>query len=390
MFKKLLLILFFAGILGVLNSQIVAQVNKYQLYGTELLDYLNDIFYKPDLGLYVEDVASEDLTKGANAFIWPAAHMIRALCWGALIEPRYKPRLESFVNKMDWYKNGEGYGCIKGGQRFFDDNGLISYAIMLAYEKHLRTQAVLDRALFASNYCLKYKDEFWGLPQTEPDLGKGIFYVGPVNPMASAYAMLFTISGDSSHLAIAKKYYEVLTDRNLKLLQDNWIFKVGSTYDKTTGVWTASTQGPRAANTCGVAVLGVRLYMITGEQKYLDEARAMTDAVLNRWYKAGQGFSEISMWGGNAIVDLLCELYDYDPDAVQKQKWYNAARDICDFLIDKSRDNKRGLYPTGSDAAQGRWSLDRRQMSPPESITMMSQACAANALLRFAYLDLNK
>jgi hypothetical protein len=147
-------------------------------------------------------------------------------------------------------------------------------------------------------------------------------------------------------------------------------------------VWTENAAGPRAANTCGVAILGVRLYAITGETRYLDEARAMTDAVLNRWYKPGGGFAEISMWGGNAIIDLLCELYENDPDP----KWYNAAKDIVNFLIDHTRD-KKGFYPTGSSAEFGRWDLVRTTQDPPETITMMSQACAANAILRFAYLE---
>lgn len=358
--------------------------NKYEFYGFKLLDYLNDKYYNTSNGLYTESINSSTLARGSNAFIWPAAHMIRALSWGALIDSKYKARTEAYANRMDWYINGEGYGCIRGGQRFFDDNGLISYALMLVYEKHVRTQSMLNKSLFAANYCLKYRDEHWALPQTEPDLGQGIFYVGPVNPMASAFAMLFNISGDSSHLEIAKTYYDILNNYDYKIKSPTTLlFKSGSRY--ADGVWTENTAGPRAANTCGVAILGVRLYAITGETRYLDEARAMTDAVLNRWYKPGAGFSEISMWGGNAVIDLLCELYDYDPDP----KWYNAAKDIVDFLIDHTRDNK-GFYPTGSEAETGKWNLVRTNLDPPETIAMMSQACAANAILRFAYLDLNK
>lgn len=359
-------------------------VNKYQFYGFKLLDFLNEKYYNSSNGLYTESINSTTLARGANAFIWPAAHMIRALCWGALIDSKYKARTEAYANRMDWYVNGEGYGCIRGGQRFFDDNSLISYALMLVYEKHVRTQSMLDKSLFASNYCLKYKDQNWGLPQIEPDLGQGIFYVGAINPMASAYAMQYTISGNEEHLNIAKTYYDVLNNFDLKIKSPTTLlFKSGSRY--VDGVWTENTAGPRAANTCGSAILGVRLYAITREMHYLDEARAMTDAVLNRWYKPGAGFSEISMWGGNAIIDLLCELYDYDPDT----KWYNAAKDIVDFLIDHARDNK-GFYPTGADAENGRWDLVRKNSNPPETITMMSQACAANAILRFAYLDLNR
>ncbi|HQB27521.1 MAG TPA: T9SS type A sorting domain-containing protein [Paludibacter sp.] len=357
--------------------------DKFRYYGFKLLDFLNERYYKRDTELYVETVKSQTLEKGDNAFLWPAAHIIRALSWGALLDEKYKPRLASFVNKIDWYKNGPGYGAIRNGQRFFDDNGLISYAIMLAYEKHFSDdQTVLDKALFAANYCLSYKDEFWGLPQTETNLNEGIFYLGPVNPMASAFAMLYTISQKQEDLDIATTYYDVLTDglKDLTYPKTPLIYRSGSKY--TDGVWTGNTAGPRAANTCGVAILGVRLYAITGDVKYLNEARAMTDAVLNRWYTKSGGFSEISMWGGNAVIDLLCELYEYDPN----QKWYDAAVDIVNYLIDKGRD-KSGFYPTGSQPDHGNWSKDRSNLDPPEEITVMSQACAANAILRLACLQ---
>lgn len=364
-------------------SALTAQTNKYKTEGLLLLDNLNTKFYSASSAMYVESINTTTQAKSGTAFLWPAAHMLRALLWGSLIDSKYDTRLQSYVNKMNWYINGEGYGCIQNGERFFDDNGLIGDVLMDVYQKKIRTQAVLDKSMFALKYCIKYKDAQWGLPQKESELNKGIFYMGPVDPLSNAYAKYYTITGDTNYLNVAKIYFDKFNDYTLKLKSSSsLLFVSGSTY--ANGVWTPPNEGPRACNTAAVVLLGIRLYQITGEAKYMDASKAMADAMLTRFYKYNCGFAEVSYWGGNYSVEMLCEMYEVDRDL----KWYNAAKDICDFLIDKSRDIK-GYYPDGSDAA-GSWNNVRTNTAALTTVSMMSQACAANAILRFAYLDLNK
>jgi hypothetical protein len=364
------------------STLMLGQTNRYQTAGFELLDNINSKFYNSSTGLYVESINSTTMAKSAPAFLWPAAHLVRALLWGSMIDSKYDYRLQAYVNKMSWYTNGEGYGCIQNGERFFDDNGLIGDVLMDVYQRKVRTQAVLTKSMFALNYCYKYKDAQWGLPQKESELNKGIFYMGPVDPLSNAYAKYYTLTGDTTYLYVAKTYFKKFNDYTLKLKDPtSLLFVSGSTY--ANGVWTKPNEGPRACNTSAVIMLGIRLYQITGDKSYLDTSKAMADAVLKRFYKTGGGFGEVSFWGGNYSVEMLCEMFEADRDL----KWYNAAKDICDFLIDKSRDLK-GYYPDGTDA-QGYWNTVRTNTAAPETVGMMSQACAANALLRFAYLDLH-
>jgi hypothetical protein len=77
-------------------------------------------------------------------------------------------------------------------------------------------------------------------------------------------------------------------------------------------------------------------------------------------------------------------MYEIDPDP----KWYDTAKDIVDFLIDHERDNK-GFYPSGT-GDEGRWNQERTGTAPPARVSMMSQAAAADAILRFAYLEAHK
>ena len=371
-----------AIVLLVAIQNVSSQTNKYKDAGFELLDQLNTRFYNASTGLYVEEITTANNLKSGPAFLWPAGHMIRALLWGAMIDSKYDARLYAYTNKMSWDTNGQGYGCIQNGERFFDDNGLIGDVIMDVYLHKFRSALVLNKGLFALNYCLKYRDAQWGIPQTESGLNKGIFYMGPVDPLANAYAKYFTITGDSAHLDIAKTYYDKFNDYTLKLKDPvTLLFLSGSTY--ANGVWTKPNEGPRACNTAAVVLLGIRLYKITGDERYLNEARAMADAILKRYYTYNAGFGEISYWGGNYSVEMLCEMYEIDRDL----KWYYAAKNICDFLIDKSRD-KAGYYPDGA-SGSGNWNVVRTNDAPNEKVGMMSQACAANALLRFAYVDLD-
>ncbi|HEY6915527.1 MAG TPA: RICIN domain-containing protein [Paludibacter sp.] len=362
---------------------LTAQTNKYKTEGLLLLDNLNTKFYSTSSAMYVESVNTTTQVKSGTAFLWPAAHMMRALLWGSLLDSKYDTRLQSYVTKMSWYINGEGYGCIQNGERFFDDNGLVGDVLMDVYQKKIRTQAVLDKSMFALKYCIKYKDAQWGLPQKESELNKGIFYMGPVDPLSNAYAKYYTITGDTNYLNVAKTYFNKFNDYTLKLKSpSSLLFVSGSTF--ANGVWTPPNEGPRACNTAAVVLLGIRLYQITGEAKYLNASKAMADAILTRFYKYNGGFAEVSYWGGNYSVEMLCEMYEIDRDL----KWYNAAKDICDFLIDKSRDLK-GYYPDGPNDS-GYWNDVRTNTAAPATVSMMSQACAANAILRFAYLDLNK
>jgi hypothetical protein len=112
-------------LVGAALSEAEAAVpNRYQRIGEQLLDDLNVEFYDASRSLYVEDVDSSTLAKGHIAYLWPAAFMVRALTAGAMVDAKYDARLQSFIDALDFYVNGPGYGATHNGQRFFDDNGI--------------------------------------------------------------------------------------------------------------------------------------------------------------------------------------------------------------------------------------------------------------------------
>ena len=83
--KKLLkLSILLLGVLPI--TSLTAQTNKYKTEGFLLLDNLNSKFYNLSSAMYVESINTTTQAKSGTAFLWPAAHMTRALLWGAMID----------------------------------------------------------------------------------------------------------------------------------------------------------------------------------------------------------------------------------------------------------------------------------------------------------------
>jgi uncharacterized protein YyaL (SSP411 family) len=157
------------------------------------------------------------------------------------------------------------------------------------------------------------------------------------------------------------------------------------------GTWSLEKQGDpnsnvrgfRAYQTSYVIELAAKLYTDTNDATYLHEAQAIASSVLSTWYRPGAGFSEISFWGGNDSVDALMDVHNVDSDP----KWLSAAQDIVNFIINNGRDTS-GYYPNGASNV-GAWNLVRTGTAAPSTVDMMSQAAAANAILRVAWCEQN-
>ena len=102
--KKLYNYYLFICLFFVFNTG-MAQTNKYQILGEQLLDSINNKFYDGSQ-FYKESIQSNGTQNPAQSFLWPAVHLVRALTWGAQVNPKYKDRLQSYVTALESYKNG--------------------------------------------------------------------------------------------------------------------------------------------------------------------------------------------------------------------------------------------------------------------------------------------
>jgi hypothetical protein len=363
--------------------------NKYQVAGEAILDKLNTKFYNASKQLYVEQLDGNEnviVERGGASYVWPASHMLRALRYGALANPtKYTARLKSYAYALDQYQQNGKYASdiVPGADPLYDDNAIVGLALLDAYQQVLPTETGLyDRSLIGLTYCLKARDNNWGVPQKEAELGWGKFYSQATILPALQCALIAKDSPDPNYLAIAKRYYELINNVSYKLRDGSTnLLNQFSFYNN--GAWSLTGHGEsgagyRAYQTTPNIQLALRLYQRTGDSHYLDDATLMANACLKQWYVPGKGVSEIAFWGGSDIVEMLVDFYEVD----RNPQWLNAARNIVDYLIDYGRD-QLGYYPGSYTDADGTWNLDRRYLFPA-SVQMMGQACAAAAILRVA------
>jgi hypothetical protein len=363
--------------------------NKYQVAGEAILDKLNTKFYNAGKQLYVEQLDGNEnviVERGGASYVWPASHMLRALRYGALANPaKYTARLKSYAYALDQYQQNGKYASdiVPGADPLYDDNAIVGLALLDAYQQVLPTETGLyNRSLIGLTYCLKARDNNWGVPQKEAELGWGKFYSQATILPALQCALLAKDSPDPNYLAIATRYYELINNVNWKL-RDGSTNLLNQFSFNTNGTWSLTGHGEngagyRAYQTTPNIQLALRLYQRTGESRYLDDATLMANACLKQWYVPGKGVSEISFWGGSDMVEMLVDFYEVD----RNPKWLDAARNIVDYLIDYGRD-QLGYYPGSYNDSDGTWNLDRRYLFPA-SVQMMGQACAAAAILRVA------
>lgn len=365
--------------------------NKYQFYGEELLDRIRSDFYYATQGLYAEIIDNNGTQLQPISYIWPASHMLRALKNGYQINnDKYFNSLRSYSIALDRYISDAfgkiGYAAYPGElERFYDDNGLFIIQFAEIYDLGIDSR-LLQRAVWAYDFNNNDRDEHWGLPQHENQLGQGMFYSMAVNQTGLGAALLYQLTGEEKYLSEAITYYEIQNDPTI-LLKDpvHGLFHQYTFFQN--GQWSytgvlngqqVNGSGFRAYQTTHVAQLALQLYLITGENNYLEEAETMVNTCIDYWYTPNQGLNEISFWGGNDMIDALIDIYN-----VTAEEYYlDVAKDIIDFLIEYGRD-ELGYYPSDYNDAYGRWNLDRRGETP-ETILMMGQAAAASAMLRVA------
>jgi hypothetical protein len=368
--------------------------NFYQYQGELLLDKIRLEFYNGQSGLFAESIHANGTFIQGTSYLWPASHLMRALKNANRVNPdKYGIALKNYTNAIDRYKstanNKIGYAAYPGDLgRFYDDNGLLIIQFAEIY-KDLNDNKILDQTKIAYKFNNDDRDAFWGLPQHENQLGQGMFYSMAVNQTGLGAALLYELTGTAGYLADAKSYYIQLRNPQVKLMDPQYHLLHGSTFYQN-GQWSyygildgkpTNGQGFRAYQTTHVIQLGLKLYQITGESQYLNQARDMMNACISYWYRENQGLSEISFWGGDDMIDALVDIYV----VTGEKRFFNIARNIVDFLIEYGKDT-RGYYPSDYDDNFGRWNLDQRN-DAPSSYLMMGQAAAASAILRVAIVQ---
>ncbi len=249
-------------------------------------------------GLYNENYPKGNSDLSAS-FLWPYDGLVSgaALLNKLGYEVDYQEKVDRFQSyyRSSAIRNIGGYGSQTngvngGGDRFYDDNSIVGINLVEAY-KQLQDKKYLDRCAQIVRFLSDGEDDTFGggVWWCESNIDKPGDESSNKPACANGYAQWFLTSyydicpenEKDGVLALAKRLYawEYATLRDP---EDNvyWNSKgADGIINKTK--WTY--------NSGAMIASGYRLYKITGEKHYLDEAKATADGAYNYFVRSREG-----------------------------------------------------------------------------------------------------
>ena len=309
---------------------------------------------------------NENYPKGSGdlsaSYLWPYDGYMSALAPLNKLgyEVGYKEKIDRF--EAYWRPSGGvaigGYGSQTdgrngGGDRFYDDNSIVGLDLVEAY-KQLKDATLLTRCARIVNFLASGEDNVFGGGLWWCESLRNIPGNGDSNKPACAngYAQWFLLSyydicpasEKSGVLDFAKRLY-AWEYANLRDPADNvyWNDK-GADGNINQTKWTYNSGAMIAA--------GVRLYVITGEKRYLDEAKATADGAYNYFARSRGGiplcFPLNDPWFTIKLIKAYIELAPHHNTCSRyietfvadlERAWKNARQDTGLFYEDWSGKN---------------------------------------------------
>lgn len=321
----------------------------------EMFDLINQ-YYRITAGAW-KDLYNENYPKGSenSSYLWPYDGLMSGV---ALLyrlgydDIDYSSMIDQF--ERYWYvKNGVGgYGSQTDGtsgsaDRFYDDNSIVGLDLVEAYNLTGETR-FLERAGRIVDFLKSGEDDIFGGALWWNESAKNQPGNGNSNKPACAngYAVSFLLhyyevcpdSEKSEVLTFAKRIYGWLTE-NLRDPSDGCYWNDrGADGNINTTKWTYNT-GVMISN-------GVRLFRITADQAYLDEAKESALGSYNYFVKPNPGaglalaYPDHDPWFTIKLVNAYIELEPYYSTA---SSYVDTFEDFADFAWNNARQTN-GLF----------------------------------------------
>lgn len=333
-----------------------AKVN-YLERAEEVFRIVWDKYYIPERGLFSEYYPSShkpDLTyfqEGAMqakevSYLWPMSGVFSSAAILAQINPeKYRKYLDLSAAAAEKYLDGtrspRGYQAYPAGlekaDRYYDDNGVAGIDFADSYEA-TKNAEYLEKSKEAMRFVESgWSDDFGGgLPWLE-----GVRDQKPAcsNGKAAILALkLYRITGEEKYLRYGMKTYNwimsTLRDGELGIIWNSLLTKGGTQCEVQKHAYAYNT---------GMAIqAAVRLYGITGNAKYLEDAKSLAEGSHKFYFGRtddGVPFANDMPWFVLVLFRGYHELYDADKDP----KYVDTVIGLADWAWLHSRD-KEGLF----------------------------------------------
>ena len=319
--------------------------------------------YKPDL-TYFQDNTGKKAQE--VSYLWPMSGVFSST--NVLMEinaEKYKPFQDSMITSVECYydttRTPPGYQAYPGkfekSDRYYDDNGLVGIDYIDAYNSSKNPK-----------YLAKAKEVFSFIKSGwSDDFGGGVSWLEGIrdqkpacsNGKATVLALkLYQSTKDKKYLEEGKSFYNWmmthLEDSTLHIIW-NSLSTINGKPDKVFYTYNTGT----------MIQSSVRLYKITGDKKYLKNAKQLAEGSYKYFIKkTDKGISYIDdlPWFNVVLFRGYQELYDID----HNPKYVNAIISSADWAWENARDEAGLIYKdwTGlkDEKIQPKWLLDESCM----------------------------
>ncbi len=336
--------------------------SPFHEWGKDALATLNEDLWIPRRNLYAERAVFGGRSRRQPAFMWGVGVQVTALAAAAKVDKEtYLAPMRGYADAIDVYwqehKGIHGYDVLPGpkdSDRYYDDNAWLVLGLIEVYEI-TGEKKYLEKAEDTFRFVMSGEDE---------KLGGGLYWreneLESKNTCTNAPAIvsalrLHQLTERADYLETAKRVY-AWTCKSLQ--DDDGLFldhmRMDGSLDRRKFTY----------NTALMIRANVLFHEIKGEQRYLEEAKRISDAAVKHWVRDHGGIADGGRFA-HFLVEAFLELHRVDGD----ERWLNHARNALTFLHANVRD-PNGRYGH-------RW--DREVTAPLRQIMLLDQASAARA-----------
>ncbi len=299
-------------LLGVLSSAHGADVPPYAEWGTESLAAIHRDLWLPKLRLYAEQAPDEHGVPAHPSFMWGVGVELTALAAASVVQPeKYLAETRDYADAIQIYwmdhDGHEGFDALPGTEdmdRYYDDNAWLVLALAEVSEV-TKDRKYLDRSAATFRFVTSCEDD---------KLGGGLYwrekFLSSKNTCTNAPAIvgalrLYQLTGEGKYLETAKRLYAWVNSH----LQD----ADGLYWDNIRLDGRVNRQ-KYSYNSALMIRANCLFHKITGEVRYLDEAKRVAQAAEKSWVR-GDGAVADSGRFAHLLLEAFLAVHERDNDS---------------------------------------------------------------------------
>ena len=348
--------------LGILLPAHGADLPPFEQWGTETLVAIRKDLWLPKLHLYAEQAPDEHGVPAHPSFMWGVGVQLTALAAASVVQPeKYLAETRDYADAIQVYwldhDGQEGFDALPGTHdtdRYYDDNAWLVLALAEVFEV-TKDRKYLDRSAATFRFVTSCEDN---------QLGGGLYwrekFLSSKNTCTNGPAIvgalrLYQLTGEDKYLETAKRLYAWVNSH----LQD----KDGLYWDNIR-LDGRITRQKYSYNSALMIRANCLFHKITGEARYLDEARRVAQAAEKVWVRENGAVADSGRFA-HLLLEAFLAVHARDNDP----HWADLVRRTLVYVHGELL-GQDGRYPQ-------RW--DRRSDGSPKESMLLNQASPARA-----------